>query len=166
MAGTPAVLSGEKDDFTIDFKVIRNTQTLVPNKKMSPEAEYGCLIVKISEASDFFGLGDFIEVEKVLFDLTPTMDGGFIASVTLCFIKPEEGFEVVEDENEEPEPSAIKLVTRVPPGAPTDFLRMVAEKKFYFVILSTPAYEGRMVIKHKTGLVSAKVYEERGYKIQ
>ncbi len=160
---TVLALHSAKDHFTVELKILANVGSLVPDKKIDPKAEYGVVVVRIGEESDFLGLGEFIEFHKFVLDLTPRADGTFSLCATVCFPLPEEG----APEEDEPLPDFLKLYAVMPAGAGvTEFLDMVRSKKFYYAVFSTPEYDGRCVIKHKTGLVAAKAYEERLYKVQ
>jgi hypothetical protein len=156
-------LHSAKDHFTVELKILTNVGLLVPDKKIDPRAEYGVVVVRIGEESDFLGLGEFIEFHKFVLDLTPRADGTFALCATICFPLPEEG----EADEDEPLPDFLKMYATMPVGAGVkEFLDMVRSKKMYYAVFSTPEYDGRIVVKYKTGLVSSKAYEERLYKVQ
>ena len=159
-------LYSQKDKFSISLKILKNVGSLVPNQKIDANDEYGVVVVKIDESSDFLGLGEFVEFHKLILDITPRVDGSFAFCATLCFPLQDPELGPQDHDEDEPQPDFVKLFTAMPGTGVKEFLDMVRQKKFFYAIFSTPYYDGRVVVKHKTGLIAAKAYEERLYKMQ
>lgn len=158
-------LEGLKDKFSISLQVLTNVGSLIPNKKIDPSEEFGAVVVSISEESDFLGLGEFVEFHKLILDLTPTRNGEYWLCATLCYQPPQDDY-MQDADDDDTLPERIKLTAKLERSDVKGFVSLTSKKKFFYAIFSTPSYEGRAVIKHKTGTVAAKAYEERLYKIQ